>query len=78
MLLEGQVDDEGVRSLAENIIQSVSNSIMVNGDSCQIGASIGVAFYPDDGADIDVLTQKADKAMYAVKHSGRNDVAFAE
>ena len=78
VLLEGQVDDEGVRRLAENIIQSVSNSIMVNGDSCQISASIGVAFYPDDGADIDVLTQKADKAMYAVKHSGRNDVAFAE
>ena len=78
VLLEGQVDDEGVSSLAENIIQSVSNSMMINGDSCQIGASIGVAFYPDDGVDIDVLTKKADKAMYTVKHSGRNNVAFAE
>jgi len=78
VLLEGQVDDEGVRGLAENIIESVSNTITIKDYSCQIGASIGVVFYPDHGADIDVLTQKADKAMYKVKHSGRNNVSFAE
>lgn len=66
MSLEGQVNDEDARSLAENIIQSVSNSTVVKVYSRMIGANIAV------------LTQKADKAMYTVKYSGRNNVAFAE
>jgi len=78
VLLEGRVEEEGVASLAKNIIKSVSNVITIKDYSCQVGASIGVAIYPDNGVDIDVLTQRADKAMYKVKHSGRNDVCFAE
>jgi diguanylate cyclase (GGDEF)-like protein/PAS domain S-box-containing protein len=78
VLLEGRVDEEGVTRLAENIIKSVSSTITINDYSCQVGASIGVAIYPDNGVNIDVLTQRADKAMYQVKKSGRNNLSFAE
>ena len=77
-LREGRVDEEGVTRLAENIIKSVSSTITINDYSCQVGASIGVAIYPDNGVNIDVLTQRADKAMYQVKKSGRNNLSFAE
>ncbi|TSA10252.1 MAG: sensor domain-containing diguanylate cyclase [Betaproteobacteria bacterium] len=36
----------------------------------QIGASIGIAVFPRDGADLDILFKAADSAMYKAKQSG--------
>lgn len=40
----------------------------------QVSASIGVAFFPDDGRAADILTAHADEAMYRAKRSGRNQI----
>lgn len=42
--------------------------------AARISASIGVAFYPDDGTDPDVLLRHSDQAMYKAKQAGRNQV----
>ncbi|MCI1964956.1 MAG: diguanylate cyclase [Oscillospiraceae bacterium] len=39
---------------------------------CDLSASIGVSFYPYDGASYEELFRKADAAMYAAKNSGKN------
>lgn len=41
-----------------------------------IGASVGVAFYPDDADDPAGVMAAADAAMYAAKGAGKNRVAF--
>ena len=41
-----------------------------------MGASIGIAFFPDDARDVPGLIAAADAAMYAAKRAGRNRVAF--
>jgi len=43
--------------------------------SVRIDASFGVAHYPTDGTDADAVLTAADKALYAVKRSGKGDVA---
>jgi diguanylate cyclase (GGDEF)-like protein len=41
-----------------------------------VGASIGVALFPDDNNDADMLLRHADQAMYQAKQSGRNCVCL--
>lgn len=43
----------------------------------QVTVSIGVAAYPDHGADRDVLIRSADEALYRAKHEGRDRVVVA-
>jgi len=42
-----------------------------------VGASIGIAIYPEDGTTSEELIRTADKAMYLVKHSGKSNFGFA-
>jgi len=41
-----------------------------------VSASLGIALFPDDGCDIDVLIEKADAAMYRAKRCGGGRFAF--
>lgn len=41
-----------------------------------VGASIGIAIYPDDGADAATLLQHADAALYAAKAAGKGDYRY--
>ena len=40
--------------------------------------SIGIAIYPDDGNETEVLSKNADAAMYKVKQAGGNDIILYE
>jgi diguanylate cyclase (GGDEF)-like protein len=42
-----------------------------------VGVSIGIAVYPTHGLDVDSLLSAADKAMYSVKRTGKNNFAFS-
>jgi len=44
--------------------------MQVAGNDLYVGASMGVALYPDDGHDADILLRRADDAMYAAKRGG--------
>ena len=69
-----QPDDAKV--VAEKIRDEVCRPIEVQGVAHQLGASIGVSLFPQDGEDADTLTGKADMAMYAAKESGRNAICY--
>jgi diguanylate cyclase (GGDEF)-like protein/PAS domain S-box-containing protein len=57
--------------LAERIISSISRPVVVGSARMSVSASIGIALFPDDGTMLEPLLQKADKALYTVKRSGR-------
>jgi diguanylate cyclase (GGDEF)-like protein len=67
-----------VATRARDIVAMMGEPFDVDGDrSAEIGASVGVALFPDDGATPDSLLKAADGAMYGVKQGGKNAVAFA-
>ena len=55
--------------IARNIINQVSQVIHIDQNEVTVGASIGIAIYPDDGATSNELIRHADKAMYLTKNS---------
>lgn len=69
---------EGARILAGRILTSLHAPFLIQSDQVQLGASIGIALYPDDGEDGEQLIQLADDALYHVKKHGKNSSAFPE
>ena len=67
---------ERMSSLAERIIGRLSAPFQIAGRQVEIGVSIGIAVYPDDGANPESLLRAADTAMYRVKEEGRGSFRF--
>lgn len=76
VLLHDVEQDQHLQAVGDKIITELSEKMLIDNCPCQIGASIGIARYPDDGENIDALLKAADGAMYRVKQSGKNAVAF--
>lgn len=63
---------EAVELIAENVLRELAMPCEADGATINSGASIGIAFYPEDGNEVSDLLQKADLAMYRAKATGRN------
>ncbi|HUZ01140.1 MAG TPA: diguanylate cyclase [Thermomicrobiaceae bacterium] len=72
-----EVDDDGAAECAERLRQTVGKRVFAIGGGTHLTCSIGVAAYPDQARERDPLVQLADRAMYAAKRLGRNQVRRA-
>lgn len=75
IILTNITEAENVREVAEKIRQSLLAPYDLHGNSLTISASIGFSIYPADSQDPQALIDLADRAMYRVKFSGKNNVA---
>ncbi len=66
----GDVANAGV--IAGKMVAAMRSPFHVMGNVCRLGASVGVALFPDDGMRAGELLRLADAAMYAAKKAGRN------
>ena len=62
--------------LARRIIASVSAPVSLYEHEVTVGATIGIAVYPGDGGDAEMLVKNADAAMYSAKQICRGTHAF--
>ncbi|MFN3884510.1 MAG: putative bifunctional diguanylate cyclase/phosphodiesterase, partial [Rhodocyclaceae bacterium] len=62
--------------VSRRIVDDLSASFEINGRALFVSASVGIAFYPEDGQDSTSLVRAADAAMYRAKEQGRNRVEF--
>ena len=76
VLLRDIHDNEDALVVANKIRSLVNEPFLVDGHTISFSISIGIAFYPEDGADITELSKHADQAMYRIKGRGADSVAF--
>ncbi|MHC8323521.1 putative bifunctional diguanylate cyclase/phosphodiesterase [Pseudomonas sp. GB2N2] len=67
---------EQAAKIAEKLIERVSICQQIDGLDIALGASIGIATYPDCGANLDGLMRASDIAMYEAKRAGRQQYRF--
>jgi diguanylate cyclase (GGDEF)-like protein/PAS domain S-box-containing protein len=65
-------DGRNAAAIAEKMVEAMRQPFHVQGHACQLGASVGVALFPDDADKAGALLRLADAAMYAAKEAGRN------
>jgi len=56
--------------VARKIVEVLSEPLTIEGHLVDVGASIGIAGYPENGEDADTLMRHADVAMYSAKRAG--------
>ncbi|HEX4599221.1 MAG TPA: EAL domain-containing protein, partial [Burkholderiaceae bacterium] len=78
ILLSGLSSPREAGNKARQLIKALSRPFEVDGHTVYVGASVGIAIYPQDGTDGAELLKKADSAMYRAKENGRNRFAYYE
>ena len=76
ILLLPDTDETGAAHLAQKLLQIALQPILIEQHELTVTPSIGIALYPQDGADLDALSKSADAAMYRAKADGRNSYRF--
>ncbi len=71
LLFHGMQSSRHVHLVAEQIIERISIAYEIQGSRVTVGASVGIAFGPEDGETIDELLRNADLALYRSKDRAR-------
>ncbi|MBC8782236.1 putative bifunctional diguanylate cyclase/phosphodiesterase [Pseudomonas fluorescens] len=74
-LLELEFPEQAAK-ISEKLIERVSVCQQVDGLDVMLGVSIGIATFPDCGADLNGLLRAADIAMYEAKRAGRQQYRY--
>lgn len=72
VLMDGLETIDEAERLAARLIESCRSPVRVSGRELAATVSVGISVFPDDAPDFDGLIQRADRAMYVAKKSGRN------
>lgn len=76
ILVLPDTDADGAVHVAEKLLRAVADSYQIEQLELNVTSSIGIAIYPDDGADFESLYKNVDVAMYRAKQDGRNNYRF--
>ena len=77
-VLQRGIDDyEQAVVLAQRLADALSQPWVLGKLQVQVGASVGIALYPEHGGDPEALLAAADQAMYLVKLGGRDSSSLA-
>ncbi|MEW5770566.1 MAG: EAL domain-containing protein [Pseudomonadota bacterium] len=76
VVLENLDEVGDVVGIANKIRTVFGLPITLESQTLHVSTSIGIALYPEDGADAETLMRNADTAMYQAKSAGRNNYQF--
>lgn len=67
---------EDAAKIAQRTLDALKQPFYLEGHQLHISSSIGIALYPQDGEDVQMLLKNADAALYRAKEHGRNNYQF--
>ena len=76
MVMTEMSGNDDAALMAVRVRQALCEPYLVDGHALNTTPSIGIAVYPEDGKDGEVLIKHADIAMYHAKEAGRNEIRF--
>lgn len=76
MALQNLSETGRIQQICQELYNCIAEPISFKGQQHQVGASIGIAIYPEDGSSEIELLRAADTAMYQAKNSGRRCAFF--
>jgi len=78
VIIKKNCDANQAGNLSNDIINLIRTPRTINGYEFNLSCSIGIAIFPEDGAEVDTLLMKADNAMYQAKDYGKDQFKFYE
>jgi len=78
VLLFAPENEEYVSDVVQRILQEVATCYSHEGKTLNIGSSIGIAMFPEDGLTSEKLIMNSDRAMYRAKASNKGGFLFFE
>ncbi|MGH2735602.1 MAG: putative bifunctional diguanylate cyclase/phosphodiesterase [Actinomycetota bacterium] len=78
ILLPEARDRQSAAQVARRLVGSLTEPFVLQEVCLEVGASIGIACYPENGTDANLLLQRADVAMYLAKDSHRDFEFYSE
>jgi diguanylate cyclase (GGDEF)-like protein/PAS domain S-box-containing protein len=76
ILIDNSTDIHYITHFAQTILDNMARPFIINKHEFVLGASLGIAFYPEDGNNSQELLKNADTAMYFAKNAGGNKYQF--
>lgn len=77
VIVLSQIEEEqDAATVADKIVQSLTQPFIIENNTINISCSIGIAIYPLHGTDVTTLMRIADNAMYEAKRAGRGCFRF--
>jgi diguanylate cyclase (GGDEF)-like protein/PAS domain S-box-containing protein len=76
ILIDKSTDVHRITHFAQTILDNMARPFLINKQEFVLGASVGIAFYPEDGSTPQELLKNADTAMYFAKNAGGNKYQF--
>ena len=74
IVLEEPTTHANALQVANSLIQLLAAPIEAEGHFVQVGASIGIAVYPDDATSLEALCIAGDRKMYSDKHESQQPI----
>ncbi|MFG6447769.1 putative bifunctional diguanylate cyclase/phosphodiesterase [Roseateles sp. BYS180W] len=74
MLLAGLIDEARAMSMGERLIQCLAEPVQVDEQTFNLGVTVGLALFPADGIEVEVLLRHAEAAMARAKKEARGTV----
>lgn len=77
VLLHDVSDEPMIAAIAAKVVQGIGEVCTLQRIEIRIGASVGIAIFPDHGTTREALLKTADHAMYAAKSAGKGNYRFS-